>query len=91
MAKISKNLLHKGIKVDYYIPDKNLVVEVQGIQHYQPSGFGRSKTDTMVQYANQLNRDSKLKEICEKNNIILLEVPHDTSRVDILKVLTDYV
>jgi very-short-patch-repair endonuclease len=81
--------LHKGIVVDYYIPEYNLVVEVHGIQHYQPSSFGRDKVDTLMSYNRQLDRDDKLRNICHSNGLRLIEIPYNATYEDILKYITE--
>lgn len=66
MSKITGILLHKGIRVDIYLPSIRCIVEVHGIQHHKPSGFGKDKIDTLQTFNRQLDRDSKLVTICKK-------------------------
>lgn len=81
--------MHSGICVDFYIPSINTVIEVNGIQHYQPSSFGRDSVDTVVNYTKQLNRDDKLRTVCSFHGIKLLEIPYDLSYNQILTELTE--
>lgn len=88
LEKITKNRIHSGIVVDFYIKEFNTIIEVHGIQHYKASSFGKDKIDTAISYAKQLDRDSKLKNICSTYNINLLEVPYDMCYSSILNLLT---
>jgi hypothetical protein len=75
--------------VDFYIESINTVIEVHGIQHYKSSSFGRDQVDTMISYTKQLDRDSKLKNICSMYNINLLEIPYDMCYSSILSLLAE--
>jgi len=86
-SKISKSLLHKGIIVDFWIPSLNCVIEVHGIQHYKPSGFGRDKVQTQIAFNNQINRDEKLKKLCIQYNLNYIEIPY-TEKVDLQSIWT---
>jgi hypothetical protein len=88
LQKITKRLLHNGIRVDFYIPEMNLIVEVNGVQHYQESSFGRDKIETAIQYANQLTRDDRLRTICSESDINIIEIPYHYSYSQILTELT---
>ena len=58
------------LKFDFYIPQKNMYIEYDGIQHYEPrSRFGGER-----EYLLQVNRDKLKNEYCEKNNIKLLRI-----------------
>lgn len=61
--------------VDYYIPSLNLIIEYNGIQHYQPVKFG-NQTDLQSEekFINQQRRDNLIKKYCRNNNIHLLEL-----------------
>lgn len=91
ISKITKNDLNRGIRVDYYIPDKNLVVEVHGIQHFEASGFGKNQVDTMTQFSKQLNRDDKLRDLCNKKGITLVEIPYSATKGEVMQMLANYV
>lgn len=67
--KITDNPLHPNIRVDFYIPKFNLVIEVHGIQHAKVSSFGRNKVDAKLQYVDQISRDDRLRNLCKKEKI----------------------
>jgi very-short-patch-repair endonuclease len=80
--------MYEGINVDFYIPEINTVIEVQGVQHYQPSSFGRDSVDTVIQYTKQLNRDDRLRTVCKSRGINVVEIPYDYAYTQILTELT---
>jgi hypothetical protein len=81
--------MHGGICVDFYLPSLNTIIEVNGIQHYQPSSFGRDSVDTVLHYTKQLNRDDKLRNVCSLNGIKLVEIPYTFGYNQILTQLTE--
>lgn len=57
---------------DFYLPDYNICIEYQGQQHYEPiEYFGGQK-----RFENQKLRDNIKKKYCQKNNILLFEIPY---------------
>ncbi len=57
---------------DFYLPDYNICIEYQGIQHYESIEYFGGQTT----FESQVLRDNIKKEYCKKNNIILLEIPY---------------
>lgn len=56
------------LSLDFYLPDYNVAIECQGIQHFKPVDyFGGSK-----EFKKLVKRDKIKKELCEHNNIRLL-------------------
>lgn len=57
---------------DFYLPDYNLCIEYDGIQHFKPINyFGGKKS-----YIEQINRDKIKNQYCTDNNIILYRIPY---------------
>lgn len=54
--------------LDFYIPDINLAIEVQGLQHFIPSIFFGGQSE----FEKRLVLDDKKKKLCEKNGIKLI-------------------
>lgn len=55
-------------RLDFYLPDYNIAIECQGIQHFIPvEYFGGEK-----QFKKQIEYDNLKKNLCEKNGIKLL-------------------
>lgn len=60
-------------KVDFYLTALNLIIEYNGIQHYQPTGFS-SNIDAAKAFKSQQVRDNYVRCFCKYNNINLLEI-----------------
>lgn len=60
------------LSFDFYIPNKNVLIEYQGEQHFHSIKFfgGEAK------YLKQIENDSIKKEFCKNNNFILLEIEY---------------
>jgi hypothetical protein len=58
---------------DFYLPDYNLCIEFNGIQHYEPVDFFGG----VISYENQLIRDSVKNKYCSDNKINLLIIKYD--------------
>lgn len=69
--------LPNGQKIfpDFYLPTINAIIEYNGIQHYEPTRFG-SMTKIKAEYCliKQQQRDMLLRQYCNDNNILLLEI-----------------
>jgi hypothetical protein len=62
----------KCLLFDFYLPDKNMVIEFQGRQHYMPVDiFGGE-----IAFKKQLKNDFIKKNYCKINNINLLEISY---------------
>ncbi len=60
-------------KVDFWLKEKNLIIEYNGIQHYQENSFmGGQK-----RYLQRQKRDADLRDYCQRNNFKLLEIPYN--------------
>lgn len=86
LSKIIGSGLYAGIRVDFYIPSIRCVVEVHGVQHHKPSGFGRSKVDTTTQFNRQLDRDAKLVAVCKKFEVNYEQIDY-TETVDFASIV----
>lgn len=60
--------LIKPLKFDFYLSDYNVLIEYQGIQHYNNSDFGRQQREIT---------DKMKKEYCYVNNIELYEIKYN--------------
>ena len=66
---------NKRMLVDWYIDSKKIMVEYNGLQHYQPVTFGRMSSEAAeIKFKRQCKRDILLKEWCELNKITLIEI-----------------
>lgn len=67
-----KNLKYKGyLRYDFFLNDYNILIEIQGEQHYNSNAFNQTKD----QFKQQKTRDKIKKNYCQKNNITLIEIP----------------
>ena len=58
----------KGLELDFYIPDKNVAIECQGIQHFKPvEHFGGEE-----KFKYTIENDSIKRKLCEENGVRLL-------------------
>ncbi len=62
-----------GLFVDFYIPLRGLMVEVNGPQHYE---FVRYFHKTWFGFLESLRRDREKREWCELNELVLVELPY---------------
>lgn len=62
----------QDIRVDFYLPNQNCIIEYNGIQHYQPvEHFGGQEA-----FVKQQQRDNLLTQYCIENNISLLVISY---------------
>lgn len=64
----------KELAADFYIPNRNLIVEAHGEQHYSYSTFFHRKK---IDFLKSQKRDSDKARWCEQNNISILIFKHD--------------
>ena len=63
---------NQDMRIDFYLPEYNLMIEYNGQQHYQPvSFFGGEKA-----FEKQQERDLKLQNYCQKQKIKLLIISY---------------
>ena len=62
------------MRLDFYLPEYNIAIECQGIQHYQPIEFFGGKKA----YNDLIRRDKLKKQLCEEHNIKMIYVDNST-------------
>lgn len=66
---------------DFYIPEKNMCIEVDGQQHYKPSKFhNMTDEDAEKILVNRIYKDGLKDEYCDKNSIKLIRIPYNAFR-----------
>lgn len=81
---LRNNKTGKNMELDGYNGDLKLAFEYQGQQHYNFSPYFHK---TEEKFAEQVYRDRLKKELCEKNEIKLVEIPFNIEYDD----LEDYI
>lgn len=63
----------KRLRFDFFLPDYNICIEYNGKQHYllEGEGYYTSKALQEMRF-----RDNLKKEYCQKNKLVLLEIPY---------------
>ena len=62
------------LSLDFYLPNENIAIECQGIQHYMP--IERFFKNNIEAFQKQLERDKRKQYICKENNVKLLYFTH---------------
>lgn len=58
--------------LDFYIPEYNIAIECQGIQHFEPTDFGGvGKNETLKRFEKDIQRDKLKIKLCESHGIML--------------------
>lgn len=79
------------LSYDFYLPQYNLLIEMQGIQHIQPVDFTYSHNDKLAEekFRKQQEHDKRKREYAATHNITLLEIWYDEiDRID--SILDNY-
>lgn len=79
--QIDSNINSSGIAyIDFYIPEYNLFIEYNGIQHYIPIEYFGGK----ITLDKQIKRDNYVRNYCKENNINLLEIPYTEENLTLI-------
>lgn len=76
----------KKLRFDFYIPELNLCIEIQGIQHYKPNKLFHRKGNSLEQ---QQHKDKIKREFCKSNGIRLLEL-NSSINSDLEEIFNSY-
>ena len=61
----------------FFVPSKNLCIEYQGEQHYEPVDFaGKGIEWAKMKFEENQEKDNIKRIFCKDNNINLLEIPY---------------
>ena len=75
LLKGSAKFNKKNLYADFFIKSRKMIVEVQGQQHFKKTFFHGTKLEFLQAKAN----DSRKREWCEINEIIIIELPYGES------------
>lgn len=62
----------KPLPFDFYLPKYNVLIEYNGVQHYEPVEYFGGKN----KFESQIKRDNIKKEYCRNNNMPLFIIPY---------------
>ncbi|MFA5759527.1 MAG: hypothetical protein WC942_09265 [Clostridia bacterium] len=62
------------LSVDFFIPSRSLVIEIQGVQHDQHVEFFHGKRETSLKFGKQQQRDRQKAYWCELNGLKFVEI-----------------
>lgn len=65
-----------GLTADFFLPNRRLLVETHGQQHYEPVGFFQK---TPLDFFHGQKRDRRKAQWADLNNITYVELPFDES------------
>ena len=79
----------RKLPFDFYLPDFNMCIEYDGLQHYKPVCFGGCSYDDALLAFKQTKANDKIKNhFCNSNDINLLRIPYYEFN-NIAKILKD--
>lgn len=65
------------LRFDFFLPDKNIVIEVDGEQHFRPVSYGGiSKEAAELNFVNAKRRDKIKDDYCADNGIKMARIPY---------------
>lgn len=73
----NKELNQDTLRVDFYLPDQDLYIEMNGKQHYEDIAFFRNRKNKYWSFEKQQLRDRTLRSWCRKNHHHLLTIRYD--------------
>lgn len=63
------------LSFDFYLPEKNVLIEYDGIQHFEKTSFGCKSNEKIEQnFQHQQMNDKRKNEFCKEKNIPLLRI-----------------
>lgn len=63
---------NRNLYLDFYLPEYNIAIECQGIQHFEPISFGEKDKKIVDKMFEDIQiRDNIKKDLCKKNGIVL--------------------
>lgn len=64
------------LRYDFYLPDYNLLIEFDGIQHFEEVAFFASKEKSKEELKYKQNNDKRKNQLAKEKNINLLRIPY---------------
>lgn len=71
------------LRFDFYLPDYNILIEVDGQQHFIPRTYGNMSLDeAMTSFTDGQRRDSIKDDFCKTHGYKLVRIPYTAYRTD---------
>ena len=64
------------VVVDFILEQLNIIIEINGEQHYYEKNFKALSRNDRYTFEQQLTRDKNVKQYCLDNNITFIEIPY---------------
>lgn len=64
------------LRYDFYLPDYNLLIEFDGIQHFEEVAYFASKEKSKEELNYKQNNDKRKNQLAKEKNINLLRIPY---------------
>jgi len=61
---------------DFYLPDINFTIEIDGEHHFYPVNFGQGEEESKEEFKRRVIKDEIRNKYCQDNNIKLLRIPY---------------
>ena len=81
-----------NLRFDFYLLDKNILIEYNGLQHYKPVRWSKNETEEQILFnlKKQRHYDWLKRKYAKKNNIKLITIPY-WEYDNIEEILTEWV
>ena len=77
-----------NLRLDFYLPDYNIAIECQGIQHFQPVNFSGEDKETLEKiFELSQKRDLIKKEKCSENKLPLYYINYNDNIEDKINII----
>lgn len=87
----SQKVYDNNRRYDFYLPEYNIAIEVDGEQHYKPVCFnGISQEKAEINYIEQQRIDAEKTRWCIENNIKLIRIPYYWSAEETEEYILNY-
>lgn len=70
---------------DFYLYDKNIIIEYDGLHHFEPvKGWGGEEKFKITQENDEIKNT-----YCKNNNITLIRIPYTCTKEEIIQIINN--
>lgn len=74
------------LRMDFHLPDKQAIIEFDGIQHFEPQTLGRmTEKQARLQFKQTQKNDARKNKWAKDNNYLMIRIRYDETVTDKLK------